>query len=965
MSRLLKAALLILGIGAAISPTWAEEAHQIPFSAQPQGWMESNFRGYPFATPPTWQEVDRSDEAMTMFGGDTETKTGPAFGLMLERDPMQIFNPETTVSLGQAVFANGLHFDMVRSRETPVSGVTIEGTFFISVDPILGKNHLIILQTAYGQPLDQHRAVLDQILSTLDLPAPGVLPLEPALAGAFAAPVPEGWETGSYMDDEVLIFENPAIQGEFKLMRHTADYEPGLRSDWYMPEGTLGQPVAFLGQNAVVFEWSKRSKKYHDAADSDETTRLYIFETCLANGDVASVELTGLPAFYADPQVIGLLDRVKLQLGPDAAPCPASALPVGMPTGAAGAERPDSDPAVVLDHVAAPDSWQSHRLDGVEVFLPPDWTGGAGDANTASFISTRGEYELSLAFVTDMPATTANLTEVQLADGTRFLRLNAVDGETLISASPVRAADHLTITLKGGLADGRGFVDILRSLRITAPAKAAVAATADAGPLPALDGLIGYHPADGFVTMTTPDSLTYLAEDGRGYLTIAKGAAVLAPAGFAALVPAGRLGSYAEEFSMEWSAYGWPTPDPEFLDNGTLIKGWHMVHFARTCLPGQVPVAIMFGGIDRFTGGDALIQIKRNLAVNWPKGMEACSLENAGVGNPAAGGLAGDVFAEVPKPDPAPVEPKASLAPDPAPKPPAVLPPPPPTEASGIEPDSFTDQGGGYALYQNARFGTRISYPSAYFNADQPPENGDGRRFSSADGQAYFLIFGQHDAFGLPQDEMMQQDKSLGDYQGVSYEKSGAGWYVLSGLSGDTIFYRKVILAPDGVIHQFEIHYPAAQKVAFDPVVTHMVQNFGPMVVTELVPPPVQQPQQAKITTPARNTELRAALMDAARIPIEADLGMKIIFVVSVLKTDGVWAYLQAQPRNPDGSKIRWSKTPFADEMEKGVMSDVAMVLLKNSSGGWQVVDHIMGPTDVYWLGWLETYGLSQSLFSD
>ncbi|MBP9951815.1 MAG: hypothetical protein KBF27_08630, partial [Cypionkella sp.] len=414
---------------------------------------------------------------------------------------------------------------------------------------------------------------------------------------------------------------------------------------------------------------------------------------------------------------------------------------------------------------------------------------------------------------------------------------------------------------------------------------------------------IAYLPAEGLVTMTTPDSLTNLAEDGRCYLTVAKGAVVLAPNGFASLVPAGRLASYEEGFSMEWSAYGWPTPELEFLDNGTPAKGWHMVHFAPNCLPGQEPVAVMFGGIERFTSGNALAQIKSNLVFNWPAGIEICSLENAEVGNPASGGLAGGMVAETPNPSPMPVEPEA--APAPASKPQAALQPPPPpplpSETAGIEPDILTDQGGCYSMYENTRFGTRISYPSAYFNAGQPPENGDGRRFSSADGQAYFLIFGQHGVFGLPQDEMMQHDKSLEDYQGVSYEKPGDVWYVLSGLIGDATFYRKVILAPDGIIYQFEIRCPAAQKAAFDPVVTHMAQSFGPVAAAELAPPLIQKPQQAKITTPARNTELRAALMDAARIPIEADLGTKVIFVVSVLKTDGAWAYLQAQPRNPDG----------------------------------------------------------------
>ena len=74
--------------------------------------------------------------------------------------------------------------------------------------------------------------------------------------------------------------------------------------------------------------------------------------------------------------------------------------------------------------------------------------------------------------------------------------------------------------------------------------------------------------------------------------------------------------------------------------------------------------------------------------------------------------------------------------------------------------------------------------------------------------------------------------------------------------------------------------------------------------------------QVDKLKTPARNTALRAALMDTARVPIEAEIGRKVIFVVSVLRTDETWAYLQAVPRNPDGSAINWAKTPFAERIQ-------------------------------------------------
>ncbi len=115
--------------------------------------------------------------------------------------------------------------------------------------------------------------------------------------------------------------------------------------------------------------------------------------------------------------------------------------------------------------------------------------------------------------------------------------------------------------------------------------------------------------------------------------------------------------------------------------------------------------------------------------------------------------------------------------------------------------------------------------------------------------------------------------------------------------------------------------------------------------------------------TPRRGTEERRAIMDAARVPVSAAIGKTVIFTVSVLRSDGDWAYLQAEPRNPDGSALDWSATRFADDWAMDAMSDVIMVLLRRSGGGYQVVDYVVGPTDVHWYGWLGQYGLPEALF--
>lgn len=116
--------------------------------------------------------------------------------------------------------------------------------------------------------------------------------------------------------------------------------------------------------------------------------------------------------------------------------------------------------------------------------------------------------------------------------------------------------------------------------------------------------------------------------------------------------------------------------------------------------------------------------------------------------------------------------------------------------------------------------------------------------------------------------------------------------------------------------------------------------------------------------TPGRGSKERAAIMDAARGPVSAAIGQTVIFVVSVLRTDGEWAYLQATPKNPDGSDLDWAKTRFAEDFADGIMDDQVMVLLRKQGGRWSTVDHVIGPTDVYWYNWIDGYGLPEALFN-
>ena len=128
--------------------------------------------------------------------------------------------------------------------------------------------------------------------------------------------------------------------------------------------------------------------------------------------------------------------------------------------------------------------------------------------------------------------------------------------------------------------------------------------------------------------------------------------------------------------------------------------------------------------------------------------------------------------------------------------------------------------------------------------------------------------------------------------------------------------------------------------------------------------PPASTPGTGeRYYTPTKGSEERRAIMDAARGPISAELDQPVVFVVDALRSDGHWAFLQAVPQHPDGTPVNWDATQFAGAWRADMMTDVVMMLLEKRDGRMQVVDYVIGPTDVYWYGWIDQYGLSEMFF--
>lgn len=629
-----------------------------------------------------------------------------------------------------------------------------------------------------------------------------------------------------------------------------------------------------------------------------------------------------------------------------------------------------------------PAGWTAHDMGGIAYALPPGWLLVEDGARLDGYMKGDPRVPSGLGFgigldddgqeylddVQPTPVAAVTLDGVTFNRWTFTAAKDSLQGagEVYVSAEPMLGEDRLVLLLSAlntPFADGKADFDaILATLDLpgAAPATESPAAAAPGvAPMAALGGILSVSLPDGWYRLgdDQADEVTLLPVSAQGTVVLARGAAAQA---LAAEAPATATALDGDILGQKARVLAWDGTLAEFSNGVTFVPGSYRLSQLKACLPGGQPVAVLVGGVASFFSGAELKAALAGLTLTLPSDAAPC---------PAAETKAPKVAAAKPVAEPAP-EP----APEPqpvaeAPAPALGTPPPPPPDqgAPAWAEDSISATSEGWSLYQNGRFGTFIEYPSSYFTPDDLPTNGDGRSFTSVDGQARFFVFAQWNVLALDEAGLIAEDKKLMPEAQITYERAGPGWYVLSGLKGDEVFYRRVLVeGPDGLIRVFEISYPKARAAEFDATVTYMSQSFGPG--TSPGSPMGDEGMAGGVTlgnlyTPAKGTADRSALLEAARASVEGLLGQRVLFQVSVLRTDGAWAFLEATPLAPGGGPFDWSRTPYARDWANDMMSDVLMVLMMNDGSGWTVLDTIIGPTDVAWYGWTDSYGLPEALF--
>lgn len=108
----------------------------------------------------------------------------------------------------------------------------------------------------------------------------------------------------------------------------------------------------------------------------------------------------------------------------------------------------------------------------------------------------------------------------------------------------------------------------------------------------------------------------------------------------------------------------------------------------------------------------------------------------------------------------------------------------------------------------------------------------------------------------------------------------------------------------------------------------------------------------------------RAAVIEAARAPVRAELGKTPKFRVDQFHRDGDWVFLLATMQEADGKPFDYAGTPLAEAAQQGFVSRAYAALLRRGAGGWEVVAKAIGPSDVAWEDWSRRYGAPAKLFA-
>jgi hypothetical protein len=135
-----------------------------------------------------------------------------------------------------------------------------------------------------------------------------------------------------------------------------------------------------------------------------------------------------------------------------------------------------------------------------------------------------------------------------------------------------------------------------------------------------------------------------------------------------------------------------------------------------------------------------------------------------------------------------------------------------------------------WTVFVEPSLGTRMDLPSAVFaTADGAAYRGVGRQFKTADGRAALAVYSQRNSQRDTPASYLRKNFSF-PRTTVTYERITRDFFAVSGVRDDKIFYSRCnVSATGGTLHCFDMQFPAAERAAWDAIVTRMSRSLRPL----------------------------------------------------------------------------------------------------------------------------------------
>jgi len=129
--------------------------------------------------------------------------------------------------------------------------------------------------------------------------------------------------------------------------------------------------------------------------------------------------------------------------------------------------------------------------------------------------------------------------------------------------------------------------------------------------------------------------------------------------------------------------------------------------------------------------------------------------------------------------------------------------------------------------YSNGRFGFALDVPTALV-AQPESDNGDGRMWTSPDGQVHLAVYGSNNTSGATAKQMLEQDVAERTAAGedVTYQRSTDTFYVVSGYQSDGQVFYLACWVGTGSLNAMWWLYPTSQAETVEPWLTDSYHSF-------------------------------------------------------------------------------------------------------------------------------------------